>query len=283
MEMISKIICPTDFSINSSNSVRYGYELAKVLKAELVLFHCIESKYKDAFDDSISREKEKALKELDSIADGHRIRDKYGNVTISSIVSAGNPANEIIKTIKAGEGNLVVMATKGVSERYAPYSRITSDVIERTCCPVLEVPPGTIYEPIQKIVYTSELSGEDEKEVVDFVVELGESLHAHIDFLTIQDQEASSNADDLISYGYNNFLMKSDTSDVAFFVLEKKDIIKGINDFTERQEGDLIIISPGHEKLYDNFIEESSTHQLVNKTSFPVLVMHKNKECLVTA
>lgn len=59
MELISKIICPTDFSINSSNSVRYGYELAKVLKAELVLFHCIESKYKDAFDESISREKKR--------------------------------------------------------------------------------------------------------------------------------------------------------------------------------------------------------------------------------
>lgn len=283
MELISKIICPTDFSINSSNSVRYGYELAKVLKAELVLFHCIESKYKDAFDESISREKEKALKELNSISEGHRIRDKYGNVTISTLVSAGNPANEIIKTITAGEGNLVVMATKGVSERYAPYSRITSEVIEKTCCPVLEVPPGTTYTPIQKIVYASELSGEDEKSVVDFVVGLGECLHAHIDFLTIQDKEEAPSAEDLISYGYNNFLLKSDTSDVAFFVLEKKDIIKGINEFTERHEADLIIISPGHDKMYDNFMETSSTHQLVNKTSFPVLVMHKNKECMATA
>lgn len=172
--------------------------------------------------------KRKGFKGLNSIAEGHRIRDKYGNVAISTLVSAGNPANEIIKTITAGEGNLVVMATKGVSERYAPYSRITSEVIEKTCCPVLEVPPGTTYTPIQKIVYASELSGEDEKSVVDFVVGLGECLHAHIDFLTIQDKEEAPSAEDLISYGYNNFLLKSDTSDVAFLYLRKKISLKGL-------------------------------------------------------
>jgi len=283
MELISKIICPTDFSINSSNAVRFGYELSKILKAELVLFHCVEARFKDDQDERISRKKEKALRELEIIADGHRIRDKYGNVSISIVVSSGNPANEIIKTVKPREGNLVVMATKGVSERYAPYSRITSEVIERICCPVLEVPPGTTYQPIRRIVYASDLSGENEKEVVDFVVELGEALQATINFLTIQDEEVTSNANDLISYGYNNFLMKSDTDNAAFFVLEKKDLIEGINDFSERQGADLIIISPDHEKLYDNFMEESNTHQLVNKTRFPVLVMHKNKECLVIA
>jgi nucleotide-binding universal stress UspA family protein len=146
--MISKILVPHDGTEMSDKAFKKAVELAKMVKAELVLLHVIEEiplPTSMIFDDKdvINRARRTARKELEKgwekmvEVKTHEIEND--NVALRGESRNGSAAEQILRFAKNNKIDMIVMGShrlKGISKIKALGS-VTRKVSEIADCPVL--------------------------------------------------------------------------------------------------------------------------------------------------
>ena len=138
---MQKLLVPVDLSPFSEKSVQYAATLARLTGGEMTLLTVIEDilPYYELLPaaypppDYFETVKETAEKQL------RRLVEKYGEGFKANFqVRRGTPTSEIIETAKAGNYDLIVMATHGHSGlEHALLGSVTEKVLRKAPCPVL--------------------------------------------------------------------------------------------------------------------------------------------------
>ena len=136
MDMLGKILAPTDFSDLSARGVRYACQLAKDVGAEVIIFSVV------IVDESgiNKREVEEHKQRLDEFV-AKNVADVGTNLRIRKVVDAGQPYGAIVDCAENDRIDLIVMSSHGRSG----FSRmligsVTDKVLRGAACPVLVVP-----------------------------------------------------------------------------------------------------------------------------------------------
>jgi nucleotide-binding universal stress UspA family protein len=275
---MKRILVPIDFSEASLNGLRYAFNFARKTKGEIHLFHALNPvpvvadniSYDDLSElEEISKEKlEKICEQLTSANTG-------GIVNYMFHVTYGFAEDEILRVIKGEKIDLVVMGTRGQENSPLIGGPLSADIARRAQCPVMIIPAGYHFSNIGKIAFASDLTG-DENPGINFVIGFAKAFEAHVFFLNIQKKEPD-NVQDIISAGFN-LLNANEYKDMSFHVLEKEDIIEGIQYFVGKENVDLIVMSTYKRKLFERIFEKSHTKKLVAQTEIPLLAMHKERK-----
>jgi len=147
--MISKILVPTDGSKTAQKAARYAMDLAKQLKASIIVLSVFDwSSFmgrasSDAFvtprelESMESSLKEAAKKHAEAVT---KLCDKHG-IESKTILTAGHPVEAIVKEAKRSKADLIVMGSHGRSALAAAVlGSVAYGVIHRdTKTPVLVV------------------------------------------------------------------------------------------------------------------------------------------------
>jgi universal stress protein A len=136
MDMLKKILAPTDFSDLSVRGVRYACQLAKDVEAEVTIFHVV------IVDESgiNKREVEEHKQRLDEFV-AKNIDDVGANLRIRKVVDAGQPYGAIVDCAEKERIDLIVMSSHGRSGLSRMLiGSVTDKVLRGAACPVLVVP-----------------------------------------------------------------------------------------------------------------------------------------------
>jgi nucleotide-binding universal stress UspA family protein len=144
MKRIRKILAPTDMSELSSVGVRYAFEMARELSAELVVFHVVPMS-EDWFSGyekhgpvhNLLANEEAALEKflVEKFADDMKL------VKIRQKVQFGAPNTSIVEVAEAEGADLIVMSTHGrTGLNHMLLGSVTERVVAHAPCPVLSVP-----------------------------------------------------------------------------------------------------------------------------------------------
>ena len=143
--IIKRMLCASDFSPASRPAVRLAQELARTLKAKLILFHAYERTVPISnggyLPPSVLREiwtatREAARRNLKRLA---RSRQGKG-VRISLLLAEGSASAAIVRAAKNNRVDLVVMGTHGrTGVRRLLMGSVADRVIRTASCPVLVV------------------------------------------------------------------------------------------------------------------------------------------------
>ena len=121
--MISKILVPTDGSKAAQKAARYAVDLAKQLKASIIILSVID---KRSFIGQTVPAQETARHVIEPIedylreaAEGYageikKLCDKNG-VQPKTVITAGHPVEEIVKEAEKSKADLIVMGSHGRS------------------------------------------------------------------------------------------------------------------------------------------------------------------------
>ena len=121
--MISKILVPTDGSKTAQKAARYAVDLAKQLKASIIVLSVFDwnSAIGWASSDSFSTAQimgsiesslqEAAKKHAEAVK---RLCDKHG-IQSETILTTGHPVDDIVKQAKRSKVDLIVMGSHGRS------------------------------------------------------------------------------------------------------------------------------------------------------------------------
>ena len=130
---LSRILCCTDFSINSERALQYALFVAEEYGAELIMFHVVEGAMDPATTEAIVAARTEQLDKL--VSD-----DQRKHLNVRTAVRRGKPYQEIVGYAKEVEAHLIIMTARGgdALDR-AIFGSTTYRVIQLGPCPVLSV------------------------------------------------------------------------------------------------------------------------------------------------
>lgn len=191
------IVVPFDFSNNARTALEIALQLARTTASPLLVIHVVhESPYQLAAATSEAdmnrlirlRESEQTAALQQEVTDGqHRLSLKLhqGQVRAKAIY---HPliVEKIIAYAQEEDASLIVMGTHGATGiKKVLFGSNTAHMISRSPIPVLAIPSGYTWKPVEKMVYASDLENltAELKQLIPFAIALNAVIELlHIDF-----------------------------------------------------------------------------------------------------
>jgi len=287
---IRRILAPVDFSDYSKNACLYALDLAHKLKSDLKIFHVyyapiidlvpITDAYSVQVDMDINlREMEENAKKklINFVKDIRSIAKEKGmdDVKISYSLREGIIEDEVASMAETYKPGVIVVGTKGKGEK---QTEIIGSVVHRICdkarVPVIAIPEKSEFTPeseVRNVIYATEL---DERDFVAIrrLMNILSPFNVNIYCIHISKEgkktwnEAKMNA----LKEYFKKVKKNVSIECQF--LEGNNIFKELEDFTEKNNIDLIAISNRKRGLIYRLFNPDITKQLLVRSSTPLLI-----------
>lgn len=273
------IIAATDFSPVSTNAVMYAAEMARTIKAELILVnvYTIPVTYTDGIVvpvpiDDLRDSSEKALENLRK-----SIYEKlFGTVLISTKSRMGNVAEELYDLCKTHEPFAVVIGTRGKTNlEKTIFGTSAYSIIKKLTCPVICIPPGRTYgNGIRKVGLASDFKDVSDsvprKEISEFIKTFNAELH----ILSVDHKDKHFSP----GTPQEMYAMEHQFSDYQpkYHFIDNPDPEDGLIDYAGTHDLDMLISIPRKHTLLEKIFRKPSTQQLINELSIPLLCIHKD-------
>ena len=275
------IIVPTDFSPAAINAMHYALNMARVINAGIMLLHVyqVPVSYNNSdiplplMDiDELEKINEEKLQELKEAAE----RASSMKLKISTEVKLGDLADELETICTATQPFAIVMGTRGSGfvERLLVGSA-TLSVMRRLNWPVLVVPPGAIFKGMQKIGFACDFKKVVETTPAAYIKEWVKTFDATMSVLNVDHKKnaATVNAEEQSALLHG---LLEETHPQYFFI-DNPDVEKGINEFAESNNLDLLIVIPRKHRLLDSLFQKSHTKELAFHSHIPILAVHEEE------
>lgn len=272
------IIIPTDFSPVATNAMHYGLEMARSVKASLLLFHAyqVPVSYSDVpiilvSVDELKKSAEERLetlkKEVEHISSGA--------VKIYTEAVMGNFSDELENICQKINPFAVVMGSKGSAgiERVL-FGSNTLAAIKHITWPVIAVPPGkTFGNGIQKIGFACDFRNIVETTPANAILEMVKEFKAELHVLNVDYHDKHFKPDTPEQSVMLHTLLES--AKPVYHFIEHRDVEDGINEFADKNNLDLLITIPKKHKLLEGLFHRSSTKELIVHSHVPVMCIHE--------
>ena len=147
MEAIKRILVPTDFSADADEALRVAQSLARVLRAEVIVFHVARPPAVVTEGGALLAEPGQEPTDLWQRFRELQACDPPVRIEHRVIVDARPSAAHILEILDKLGCDLIVMGTHGRSGwRHVVFGSVAEDVVRRARCPVMVVkaPPQAV-------------------------------------------------------------------------------------------------------------------------------------------
>ena len=280
---MKKILIPTDFSKNSRYAALYAVELAKQLRAHMVLYHAYSVPssitsppvYSYSFPD-----RSKLMEEVDKIETTNFDRLKFFRDTIlkgkrnpcCSIVQQRAFVNEgIIQYATNHDNDLIVMGTRGSQQTGDMLiSNITWGVIQKSNVPVLAIPEGYRYQKIQHICFITNM-GEADATLIQKLTGYAEMFNARLSILLVSHKPGNQEEQRGFDSYSKDLSRKTGIENLDFKLLEHKDISVVLAEYLKDNNVDLLAMSYEKRELFDQLFDQSFNRMFARHADVPLL------------
>lgn len=184
---MEKILVTTDFSTHSKAGLRFAIQLASQKEVELIFFHCFQASipttiHRERIENAIQEQAQVQLQNLEKF-----ISTLYKSMKVMAgahkcvVVEGLDPEHTILHYVHHHAINYICMSTRGAGNLLKIVGTHTSNVILKSSVPVLVVPHTYRTQPIQSIMYASDL--EDIHAEMPTVAAFAQSLRASVDLV----------------------------------------------------------------------------------------------------
>lgn len=273
---ITRVLLPFNFSNLSLNTLKIAIEICKRHNASLTVIHVVPNRHPALTAASgivANMNPARTVAEMKVRIDGltKEIRANH-DLSVTGIVTAGNPAESICRWAAEWRSNLIVMGM-GAGEKFLKvlFGSVTEEVVRKASCPVLTVPAGATHTVFKKILFPV-------REGIDAV---DKYLHAR-PFVRLC--HAWVLVDGITSsYGYSAFSKLNESIDKVIDVASNDAVnctnnVKHTSDLAaevlhsaDLKKPDLIVITATNDRSIRRFAMKAYTARIINRSEVPVL------------
>jgi nucleotide-binding universal stress UspA family protein len=278
---MKKILFPTDFSETSLNSKSYAIEIAKRSGAQIFLMNVYNVTIYDPnmpaelVMETMNEAQKFAKENLDSLSKEF-VSQKYSdgkNIDVSVVYKQGLVSDEIEVFCEENQIDLIVMGTTGESGFIDKIlGSNTASVLDKVKCPVLAVPANASYKNIQDVVYASNLTDDDRKEVLqlkDFL----QLFDAQLTYLHVcdEDEKPLQNEKDTI---FNELKKEIGYNKITLEYTDGTDVEKGIENYINSHSVDILVMAIHKRNFFEKIFKRSLTKEMVYHLQIPLYALH---------
>lgn len=263
---MKKILVPTDFSEQASVALKAAAGIARKSNAEIILLHIIDmpqetmDMIKPGYDiPEIMLFKEGAESKLTQTS----MSEELSGLNVSQILILGRTFHEVINVAKANNIDLIVMGSHGASgfKEFFIGSN-TEKVIRTSDIPVLAIKGNNSEISFNKVVFANDFTEESAKgfeKIINFLKLNGANPH----FLMINTPN-NFKPTHVAEQMAHDFLKQFNLDVYEFSIYDDLDIEKGILNFADRINADLIAMGTHGRKGFARLLNGSISEDLMN-------------------
>lgn len=276
---VKHMLALTDFSDTATNACKYAAALSQQLKtSKLTLYHSYESillppstfaPVGPGFAESAEQSHDKLthLKmELDGLV-GPETTTEIRNDERTLVTAV----NMLVQQHHTG---LVVVGIsgKGILER-ALIGSNTIDLAKACMAPLLIIPPVARFKKIEKVIFACDLRKVSQSTPAYAIKTFVNALGASLLILNVDRNGNSFNPDTIGEISALHALW--DDQQPEYHYTDHEDTVKGIMEFADQQQADLVITAPKAYGFIENILHSSLTKKLAYHTHLPLLLFRE--------
>jgi len=276
---MEKILVTTDLSTNSKAGVRFALQMAKQLKAEVLVYHAIEllkpTKWNDAKYKQFEKEKiEEHVTKVKQFVTEVSKQSEIKAGAFKVIAEIGTKVSEqIILTAKKNKATYICMSTRGAGKIQKILGTNASTLITTSPIPVIVVPQTYRAKTIEKLFYASDFAAINKE--MPLVESLAKTIKAnvevfHYDYLLHVEEnrkKLEKIAAKFISNGARFFFKKQDIEFPLSTHLE--------NDIKKHKPSLVVLFTKQNRNWFDRLFLSSESANLAFHAKVPLLTFRK--------
>lgn len=265
------ILVPTDFSDAANNAAEYAVQLAKAIKAKVILFHvyhvpvpATEVPIVVLSPDELQKDSEMLLRKKAAHL------KKNSGVEISCIARMGMAVDEILEEEK--NANLIVMGIRNVSKlSEILLGSITTTILRKTNTPLLVVPENIVFKAPKRIVFACDYDPKTNYDTIESLNELIKAFNSKLFVLNVKvNKEYVSMEEAGTGLRLENKI--NDFSHIYNFK-ENEDVVEGINKFISEKKADMVVVIPHKHNLLERLFHKSISKTIAFHTHSPLIAL----------
>ncbi|MGL2987403.1 universal stress protein [Flavobacterium sp. RSSA_27] len=274
---MKRILVPTDFSIYAENALKAAAQLAKKQQAEIVLLHMLE--LPNQMSDAVSSGKsipevmffiQKAKETFVEIFD----RPYLEGIEVTEFIQFEKASDGVLKFIQKNNVDLIVMGSHGASGVEEIFiGSNTEKIVRLSEIPVLVIKKDEGEFDPKEIVFASDFSNEV-KVPFQKMKALANLLNAKINLVTICTPN-SFKTTAAATETMKSFAADFDLQNFSINIYNESNVEKGILNFANATNADLIGICTHGRTGLAHFFNGSIAEDLVNHTQKPVITFRQ--------
>jgi len=269
---MKKILCPVDFSDVSANGMEYASYLAKALQASLTLLHVRTSIWPEAV--QLKQESRRSNEEIHSALSLFK-EEVQKEFSIDCSYHIENTTGTVDETVAsfAKQYDLVVMGTNGADDTYQyVFGTNTFQVIERSNSPIIVVPQGCVYQPVDRIIYAYD-PDTNPIFLIDQLRNLSSSLSTEIRVLHIAEDKPSAEVKRKMEILRDAVKARASKKfDWSFDFQYSKDVWWALDQYMVANKGSMLALSFHHRSLFEKLFNEDVIKKVTMVADYPVYV-----------
>ncbi|MBF6608663.1 MAG: universal stress protein [Flavobacterium sp.] len=270
---MKRILVPTDFSSHAEFALKVAAQIARENGSEIILLHMLElpSQGSDALSGGsdipeIMFFKNKAISRLESIKDAPYLQ----GITISEAVLFEKAFEGILSVSKKNNIDFIVMGSHGASGfREMFIGSNTEKVVRSSEVPVLVIKNEIPQFTAANFVFASDFSNEI-KAPFEKLLHVARIFNSHLNLVMINTPN-SFKATHVAKKIMNDFLADIDYSNYSTHIYSDVNVEKGILNFANSVNADLIGMCTHGRTGFSHFFNGSISEDLVNHAVRPVI------------
>ena len=273
MKNIKNILVPIDFSITSRDAYRYALKLSESLNAKLTVTHVIQNLVMVS-DVMIAPfplvDRIQIMRDIEQF-----ISEEGGSKNEVDIeILEGNVVDVLTELSKSNKTDLIVIGTTGLSDVLSKlFGSISTELSNKAHCPVVLVPRGAEWQPLEQIMYASNydsVNADTIKEITNFAINIGADIH----FVNVKSydpvfeiKEKELDWKELFKNLDSNLYYETHT-------IYGNDTSEELNKYSETNNINMMAFVSKHRNFWGNLIHKSVTENSAISTTIPMLVIH---------
>ena len=272
------LIVPVDFSAASANAAHYALDFATAIDASLALIYICQ------FPIAFSEVPVPAITVTELMKDAERniaelkhdlLREAKGSIKIYTEVREGGIVSEIDHYCKSIQPYAVIMGARGVgSVETALFGSNTLSAMKHLAWPLIIVPKGVRFTNIKKIGLACDLRNVTQSVHADQIKSLVNDFHAELHVLHVQKESKGTIGNEEIE-GSEWLREMLEELKPTFHFMTKNNIEEALNEFSESNNLDMLIMIPKKHGLLDGLLHQSQSKRLAMHTHVAVMSIHE--------
>ena len=270
---MKRILVPTDFSQHAEYALRVAAQIAKQNNSEIILLHLLELPQQagDALGSGhnipeIMFFKNAAINNLENL----KYADYLEGISVSEVVLFDKTFEGVLSVSKKNNIDIIVMGSHGASGFHEMFiGSNTEKVVRLSEVPVLVIKNRTDEFKSSNFVFASDFS-EEIKKPFKKVIEFAKAFKSHLNLVMINTPNSfKSNlaAEKIMSEFIKNF----NYADHSLHIYNDMNIEKGISNFANAMNADLIGMCTHGRTGLAHFFNGSISEDIVNHTGKPII------------
>lgn len=290
-ERPKRILIPIDFSDYSIKACQVGFNFAKTLDAEVMLFHAYFSPYfpgaipvTDTFnyeinnDEALQQVQGRVEKELKKFTTSLHHQIKSGllpDIRFNSMLREGIPEDEINVFSKEYEPTLIVMGTRGKNQKELDLiGSVTAEVLDSSRYPVYVVPENLAFTNLEEIRNIAFFINFDQQELIalDMFMRLMGKYKFAINFVHIANKQ--DNWNEIKLAGIKDYFGKHYPGrDSTYTMVDGSNFLDEMEDFIRSRSIDVMALSTRKRNIFARLFNPSIAHKMLFHADTPLLVI----------